>query len=854
LVAVQDPASPHYHRWLSPEEYGLRFGAAPEDIVRATVWLRAQGLFVEGPSRTRTRLTFSGSVAEIERAFSTELHRYAQRGEVHFAMSTAPRVPSEFAPVVLGLHGLHDFRAPGPVRVKPLYALPITEADGGPGSFAVLAPSDFAKIYDLESLYAAHLTGTGQHIAVIGRSDFNDADVAAFRSTFGLPVNAPVRLLVPGSGASYVRGPNDLAESELDLQWAGAVAPDATIHFVYVGDAPNGDVFDALNYAVEQRVAPIVSVSYGGACEAELTPSDAVLEEEYGDAAALEGITVVAAAGDTGAAACDGANAIAAERGEYLLLPGSVPSVVAVGGSQFQLTPANQSMYLDAQLRALSYIPESGWNETLQDIDAGYAGLGAGGGGVSRLFGKPYWQALSTPPDGFRDVPDIAMSASADTLPYAVSLSWTSADGDAQAPQPQALTAYGGTSLSAPAVAGILALVNQALLEANPAAPVGLGNANPVLYALARNGAAASPFHDVTAGDNIVPCQAGSPDCPARPPYEFGYRAGSGYDQVTGLGSIDAANLVAAWRGLTPTSTVLQVTAGGTTEGSPMQLTATVASKATANAMTGEVTFYFQVPGAAGIAGTVGSAAITPSSASGGEGGTASLQAAVPGGLHGSGAVIGAFYGGDAHYLGSWSAGSPVNGASTLAVCPTDVTLATGQTVAFTASGGAPGVQWAIERDTTCAPETQQIRCSSISAGVFTAGPRAGTATVVAIDPYDSYAIAQVTVVGAGVDGSAPPPMVSCDAGAGEADGSTDASGTLDASEGDAHAPPTAGDAETEDAAAGPHDSSGHGCACWMGAGRGEAIPGALGGGLVLAACAMRRRRRSRTIRGLHRV
>ncbi len=196
---------------------------------------------------------------------------------------------------------------------------------------------------------------------------------------------------------------------------------------------------------------------------------------------------MVVAAGDTGAAGCDSQSALMAQYGQSVVFPAAVPSFVAVGGTQLQLTASNQSTYLDAQLAALSYIPESAWNETLEDIDGGYGGLGAGGGGPSRLFAKPSWQVPYTPNDGFRDVPDVALSASADVLPYAVSMSWTAADGDAQAPQPQALTAYGGTSVATPAFAGILALINQAVAEANPGVPVGLGNANPILYALANN-------------------------------------------------------------------------------------------------------------------------------------------------------------------------------------------------------------------------------------------------------------------------------------------------------------------------------------------------------------------------------
>ncbi len=654
LASVQEPTSRTYHRWLTPEQYAVEFGASRDDVERATEWLTSQGLTVEGPSRTATRLAFSGTVAQIEHAFQTEMHHYRVGGETHFAMSRAPSVPADLADRILGLHGLHDFRmkAAPPQGVRPLYALPITGPDGGPAYYPVLAPADFAKIYDVNGLYAAHITGSGESIAVIGRSDFNDADIAAFRSTFGLSASPPVRVLVPNSGAAVVSG--DFQEDELDLEWVGAVAYDASIKHVFIGNAANNDIFDALNYAIEQRAASVVSLSYGK-CEGEFAPADVALVERDSEMAALEGMTVVVASGDTGAAACDdNQSALQALRGKAVLFPASVPSFVAVGGSQFQITAANQSTYLDAQLDALSYIPESGWNETLFDIDAGYGGLGASGGGASHEFAKPYWQVPYTPTDGARDLPDVALSASADILPYAVSMSWTIADGDAQAPQPQALTAFGGTSVATPAFAGILALVNQAIAVASPGAPAGLGNANPVLYALANSGA----FHDITTGDNIVPCQPGSPDCPASPPYQFGYTAGPGYDQVTGLGSVDAARLVAAWTALTPTSTTLQVTSSGPSDAGSLQLSAIVASNATANQMTGSVTFYILAPGDGGIdaSPSLGAMSITAATSSGTEQGTASLTASAPVGLDGTELKFGAFYGGDRHYAASWSA------------------------------------------------------------------------------------------------------------------------------------------------------------------------------------------------------
>jgi MYXO-CTERM domain-containing protein len=459
-----------------------------------------------------------------------------------------------------------------------------------------------------------------------------------------------------------------------------------------------------------------------------------------------------------------------------------------------------------------------------------------------------------TPSDNFRDVPDVSLSASAAIMPYVVSYSWTAADGDAQAPQPEALTAVGGTSAATPSFAGILALVNQALATANPSAPVGLGNANPMLYALANNAATAGAFHDVTTGNNIVPCQSGSPSCPASAPFQFGYTAGPGYDQVTGLGTIDGANLVAAWKALTPTSTTLVANETGTTEGSPLTLTATIASQATSNLLTGSVTFYFETfdgQGNIDLSGNLGSVVVTASS-SPTEGATAMLSTKAPAGFTGM-AKIGAFYGGDTHYLASWSSLSSVTATSTLVVCPTTVTLLPDQTgFTFTATGGGPPISWSVLSDSTCARVNKVETCSTISdAGVFTAGPTAGTALVSALDTNYSYVTATVTVAGA-ADAGTPLPVVHCmvadagtdgavDSGAKDGSSPSDASTATDSAVSMDSA--MAMDAEAEGGNGGGSSSSGCGCVT---AGGDRAVSGAWLGASLLGLAVTRRRRARR--------
>lgn len=848
-------AGPRYHQWLTPEQYATQFGASAADIARATAWLRSQGFTVIGPSRTGSRLEFNGTVAQVEQAFRTEMHYYEVGGVRHYANSSPPSVPADLADAILGVHNLNDFRPLAPVHAKPEYGLGGYAVDGG--VIPAIAPADFAKIYDLGTLYTNNINGTGQHVAIAGQTEFNDGDIALFRSTFGLSATGPVRHLVPNTGAPFY-SENDITESELDLEWSGGVAPEATIDFVYTGDTDPQGVFDAMVYAVEQKIAPIVSVSYGSS-ETGLSPSDAVFYESLGDSAALLGITVLIAAGDSGPSG----GGQAARRGLSVDYPADIPTVVAVGGSMFNLTPSNQSTYLDSNDNALGYIPESGWNETAFVEDAGLGGITAGGGGVSQVFAKPYWQIPYTPHDSFRDLPDVALSAAVYTMPYSVAYSWTSADVDGgilTMPTPLALYGVGGTSAATPSFAGVLSLVNQSLLAANPSTPVGLGNVNPILYALANNPATANAFHDITTGNNIVPCQEGSPDCPTTPPYQFGYSCGVGYDEVTGLGSIDAANLVAAWTSLTPTSTTLQITAAGMTEGSQLTLDATVASSATSNSLTGDVTFYFETFDSMGnvdLTGVLGSVAITPSG-SGNEGGTAQLVAKAPAGMLQpdagltGGGKIGAIYGGDIHYLASWSALQQVTATSSLSICPGAITMEPSQTgFQFTANGGSPPITWSIDSDSTCArvtvagPDggpTHKELCSSITdAGVYTAGPAAGVAQVVALDSNYAYASAYVTVAGS-VDGGAPLPQ-GCAAEAGAPEGGA----VTDSGAEDATADATSPVEDAADEGGKPaNGGSSSGCGCVTAGAEGNTLLGGLGGALLGLVVAARRRARRR--------
>jgi subtilase family serine protease len=545
-----DPASPNYHKWLTPEQYADRFGLGAADMQRAARWLRRQGFRSVTPARSRTWIAFSGSAAQVESAFRTPIHQYLAGGKTHYANTSEPSLPSAFRGVVLGITALNDFRPRPRSIVKHVRPNFTSEISGR----HFLAPDDFATIYDLQGLYGGGINGGGQSIVVVGQSDLstdtnhnNQYDVVTFRSVSNLPPANLQVVLVPGDkDPGIVSG--DVEEANLDLEWAGAVARYASLIYVNSQNA----LFNSVQYAVDQDLAPVISVSYG-LCEAQLSSSDISTLTALTQQASAQGQTIVASSGDSGPADCDFStdpnNPVKiATHGYAVDIPASLPNVTAMGGTEFsEGDDTGATQYWSGTNNAnngsaLSYIPEMVWNDTVAD-----GSLAASGGGASKVFSKPSWQTgAGVPADGQRDVPDLALSSSADHDGYLICSQSSCVTGYRKADQ--TLTVIGGTSAAAPTFAGIVALIVQKTNDRQ-------GNVNPYIYSLAAS--SSNVFHDITAGDNMVPCMAGSTDCPASG--MIGYSAGAGYDLTTGWGSVDAAALVAAWNG--PTSPDFEVTA-----------------------------------------------------------------------------------------------------------------------------------------------------------------------------------------------------------------------------------------------------------------------------------------------------
>jgi hypothetical protein len=298
-------------------------------------------------------------------------------------------------------------------------------------------------------------------------------------------------------------------------------------------------------------------MSYG-ACEQSMAGSGiSAFETELQKANAL-GITVVASSGTAGAAACDATDlypTTQASQGLAVSYPASSPEVTAVGGTQLnEGTGAYWNFVNNSNSgSALSYIPETTWNDT-----SVVKNLSASGGGASSCialngttcgggFAKPTWQNVAgVPNDGARDVPDLAFDSAQSHDAYIVCIYNNCAPGNGPIQ-----TVVQGTSAATAIVGGSVALLNQYAVANGIQTSAGLGNINPGLYSLAQIGYG-GVFHDITTGNNIVPCAPGTPDCqvvsPTTPnPLPFGFSAGNGYDPVTGLGSFDVDNLLTAW-------------------------------------------------------------------------------------------------------------------------------------------------------------------------------------------------------------------------------------------------------------------------------------------------------------------
>ncbi len=711
LDTMHDRKASNYHQWMTPDEFGQHFGVHDDDIATLKSWLTSQGFTVEDVSKSKRVLHFSGTTGQLENAFNMEMHQYSVNGELHVSNDRELSVPKAISPVVAGVTTHNFFRKAHMGNVTRLSQVKTAPNYTASSTTHYLSPGDFATIYNTAPLLAAGVNGSGSSIAIVGRSDILLSDVQTYRQMFNLPANDPIFI---HAGQDNGINPGDDGESDLDVEISGGIAPLAQVYFVIGTPTFLVDgITNSIEYIVENNVADIVSISYGS-CEAVEGTGGNEFNLQAFEQAAAQGMSVFVAAGDNGPAGCDDQGSQTYEVLGYATgAEASTPYSVSVGGTTLYGDVTSPTTYWSSTNgtyfnSALTYIPESPWNESrvASYIPSGDTGtdLWSGSGGISAYYLKPSFQfgpgVPTSDPDltqtayggqwvnsvtitnagsGYTTAPAVTFTGggcvyepaatstisggsvtgitftgytshyqgvgctSAPTITFAAPTSGTTATATAtigamQTPPPLitgvphrytpdlALNAasghdatlfcsegvceysgstlldaglVGGTSVAAPSMAGIQALINQAnggrqgmpaYIYYSLAAAQNTANCNSSTPPLAGSNCA---FQDVTYGDNRICASAGSA-CTATSGTKIGFTAGTGYDLASGLGSVNAANLSSQWPSVTFNSSDTSLNVSQTTNipfGTPVTVSGSVASGSGSGTPTGDVAF-----------------------------------------------------------------------------------------------------------------------------------------------------------------------------------------------------------------------------------------------------------------------
>jgi subtilase family serine protease len=740
LADQQDPASPRYHQWLTPQENAAQYGVAASDVAAVTGWLQSQGLSVDDVAAGGLFITFSGPASVVERAFATSLHNFSHENGVRYAPTADPALPVALAGVIQAVAGLSEHVAHVNSRAAATNDGAVARVAGDPqpmyttssGSHYI-SPGDFNAIYDINATYSTGINGSGNKVANLIDSRIATADITGFNSVFGMSVAQPNQILVPGSTDPGISSGSE-GEAALDVQRILGTAPGTTVDLLVIGSLSFNNIFNGLQYEVGTLNDPVVNMSFG-ACNAGNSTPESTAFDNYFQTGAAQGIGFFVSSGDNAAAGCDaGLSTIPVTQQLATNLICASSYATCVGGTQFaECSGTYWGSNGSNRVSVTGYIPEGAWDEPTFVSSGKTTFQASGTGGGITNFPKPSWQTgTGVPADGLRDVPDVSFTAS---YHDGYLICQVDIGNDCSAGTFKYIIF--GTSASSPALAGVAALLDQKMGARQ-------GNLNPLFYKLAAT-PSNNVFHDVTvASSGVSNCSTATPSiCNNSTPSSTsltgglaGYAVTSGYDLATGLGSLDVTNFLtaAAKANVTTVSTTLALTASAnpiaTTQTVTFTATLTPASKPATP--TGTVQFYSN--------GSALGSAVTLSAA--GTATTPALSFPVAGTY-----AITAVYSGDSTFV---TATSPVlslvvNPLGSFTVTPAVTSLAltagatSGNTDAITVASvnsfaGTVGLACAVSTVSgnaagTCslAPASAALSAGGTAASVLTIGTTAGT-------------------------------------------------------------------------------------------------------------------------------
>ncbi len=491
LHEISDPKSANYHHYLSPDQFKATFAPTSAQVQLVQAYLQGQGLQVGDIAPNNLLINASGTVAQVQQSFQTQINTYQTKNRVFYANSTPPSMPADISQLVASVGGLDNGQQFYAHDRRIATDNPVQQAPSQPVG---LGPKDLASAYDVNPFYASNLQGQQQNIALLELDGYQSSDVQAYFRNYALPAPTIKNILVDHYNGAAGQGS---AEVALDIEMVGSIAPRSNI-YVYEGSSTTQGMNDIYTRIVNEKRAQIVSLSWG-LCEDSLGGAEVQTLDNTFTQGALEGMSFFAASGDSGAYDCQDDN-LAVDS------PASDPNVTGVGATVLQLNADG------------TYAGEAVWSNP-HNILRGPKGSGSGGG-LSKFFAQPSWQnapgVQNNYSNGKREVPDVVAFGDMET-----GFSVYCTVKDAGCP-PGGWLKIGGTSVASPFWAASFLLINQYLQVQKQNA---IGLVNPALYDLANAAHPYPAFHPIGTGNNLY------------------YPATGVYSLAGGLGSPDVFNI-----------------------------------------------------------------------------------------------------------------------------------------------------------------------------------------------------------------------------------------------------------------------------------------------------------------------